>query len=92
MHPAPNLVRLFPFSPYPLILFSFTSNNYALSKHGGGGNFSFSSFILGLHFRFLVRIGWVEKTSNDIVRDICIHELECLLMCDPYSVKFLKVL
>ena len=35
---------------------------------------------------------WIEKTSNDdIARLNSIHELKCLLMCDPYSVKFLKV-
>ena len=38
-------------------------------------------------------IGWIVKTSNDdFVTHDSIHELERLLMCDPYSVKFLKVL
>jgi len=38
-------------------------------------------------------IDWIEKSSNDdIARHISFHELECLLMCSPHSVKFLKVL
>jgi len=60
-----------------------------LSKHGGGDSPLFSSY----NFRFLVRIGWIEKTSNDdIARLISVRELECLLMCDPFGVKlFVKV-
>ena len=36
----------------------------------------------------------IEETSNDyIARLNSMHELECLLVCDPYNVKlFLKVL
>jgi len=31
-------------------------------------------------------IGWIVETSNDdFARHISIHELERLLMCDPYS-------
>jgi len=37
-----------------------------------------------------VWIGWI--LSDDFVRPHSIHGLECLLMCEPYSVKFMKVL
>jgi len=40
-----------------------------------------------------VWIGWIEKTSNDDIAGLnSTHDLECLLMCEPYGVKFLKVL
>jgi len=36
-----------------------------------------------------VWIGWIVETSNDdIARLNSIHELECLLMCGPFGVKF----
>ena len=46
---TPNLVRLFSFPPYPLVLLSFSLNNYALSKHGGRGSSLFSILIFHLH-------------------------------------------
>jgi len=33
-----------------------------------------------------------ETSNDDIARHISFHELEYLLMCDPYSINFLKVL
>jgi len=41
----------------------------------------------------MVMIGWILETSNDdIASHNSIHELERLLICDPYGVQFLKVL
>ena len=87
MHPAPNLVRSLTFAPIPWFCFLTLNNMLGLSRWEGV-SFLFSSLILGN-----VWIGWIEKTSNDdIARLNSIHELERLLICDHYSVKFLKVL
>jgi len=50
-----------------------------------------------LHFRFAYRIAckdgvdWFERLSNDaFARQNNFHELKCLLMSDPFSVKIFE--